>query len=536
MKYLRKTEKIRISAGEQEYKANTYVMRCFTVTMIVYLVAFLLNQLDIFIIEKTLMWTAFVPSISIYIVAQFVSRRISFSNIKTKYFLLFCTVAVFTITGVFLTYHATLLLALPFLYASLYSSKPVMRYVFGLTVISSAIGVYGGYYFGLCDANMVLLTSKNIWNYVSEGEFLLTRVNTNPLVSLALFYVVPRCLICIAIMFVCNSIVEIVSASHKKTEQMFLQTVTALSEAVDAKDRYTSGHSKRVAEYSRKIAERMGKSKEEQDEIYRAGLLHDVGKIRIPEEIINKPGKLTEEEYNTIKVHPITGYNILRGISEDSSIAIAAKHHHERYDGKGYPNGLKGEEIPETARILGVADSYDAMASNRSYRNALPQDVVRSEIEKGKESQFDPVVADVMLQMIDEDKDYRMQETDSLHRSILTVDNEAFNNFEIARIMQDEPRYEIVFAGSLAEARARLSEKAYDLILLDAVLPGENVAKIVYQIRENYNTPIVLMIGDKNSDDFADFAALGCDDYMTKPVQPLLLKETIHNLTERTNL
>ena len=138
--------------------------------------------------------------------------------------------------------------------------------------------------------------------------------------------------------------------------------------------------------------------------------------------------------------------------------------------------------------------------------------------------------------MIDEDKDYRMQETDSLHRSILTVDNEAFNNFEIARIMQDEPRYEIVFAGSLAEARARLSEKAYDLILLDAVLPGENVAKIVYQIRENYNTPIVLMIGDKNSDDFADFAALGCDDYMTKPVQPLLLKETIHNLTERTNL
>ena len=282
MKYLRKTEKIRISAGEQEYKANTYVMRCFTVTMIVYLVAFLLNQLDIFIIEKTLMWTAFVPSISIYIVAQFVSRRISFSNIKTKYFLLFCTVAVFTITGVFLTYHATLLLALPFLYASLYSSKPVMRYVFGLTVISSAIGVYGGYYFGLCDANMVLLTSKNIWNYVSEGEFLLTRVNTNPLVSLALFYVVPRCLICIAIMFVCNSIVEIVSASHKKTEQMFLQTVTALSEAVDAKDRYTSGHSKRVAEYSRKIAERMGKSKEEQDEIYRAGLLHDVGKIRIP--------------------------------------------------------------------------------------------------------------------------------------------------------------------------------------------------------------------------------------------------------------
>jgi len=368
------------------------------------------------------------------------------------------------------------------------------------------------------------------------SSMLLNQVNDNPLVTLFLFFVVPRSLISVAFMFVCNSIVEIVSASHRKTEQMFLQTVTALSEAVDAKDRYTSGHSKRVAEYSRRIAERMGKTKEEQDEIYRAGLLHDVGKIRVPEDIINKPGKLTEEEYNTIKLHPITGYNILRGISEDSRIAVAAKHHHERYDGKGYPNGLRGEDIPETARILGVADSYDAMASNRSYRNALPQEVVRSEIEKGKGTQFDPVVADVMLKMIDEDKDYRLRERSSSHRRILTVDNEVDNNFEIARIMQDEPRYEVVFAGSAGEALALLTETAYDLILLDAVLPGENITEAVRYIKENYNTPVVLMMGDKTSDEFADFAALGCDDYMTKPVQPFLLKETIHNLTERTNL
>jgi len=520
-------------AENQEFQANTYVMRCFTVTMVVYLIAFLLNMADIFIIEKVLMWKAFLPSVLIYLLGQLVSRRLSFSNKKTKYFLLACTLVVFTITGVYLTYHAVLLLALPFLYASLYSSKRVMRYVFGLSVVSIIVTVYVGYYFGLCDANMVLLTSKDISDYVIDGLFVLIQANSNPLVSLALFYVVPRCLICIAVMFVCNSIIEILSGSHKKTEQMFLQTVTALSEAVDAKDRYTSGHSKRVAEYSRRIAERLGKSREEQEEIYRAGLLHDVGKIRIPEEIINKPGKLTEEEFSIIKIHPVTGYHILRGISKDSSIAIAAKYHHERYDGKGYPNGLEGDKIPETARILGVADSYDAMASNRSYRNALPQEVVRSEIEKGKGTQFDPKIADIMLQMIDEDKDYQMRETDSLHRRILAVDDEEMNNKRIAFIMKEEPRYEIVSATSGMEALELLKEQRFDLILLDVMMPEMDGLETLRRIRENFSTPVVLMTGDKTLNISEE---LGCDDYITKPVLPLLIKEIIHNMTERTSL
>jgi len=536
MKNYKRKDKNPILLQNQEYIANMYVMRCFSVTMTVYFLAFILNQTGVFIIEKELMWKAFVPSAIIYIIARIVSWKMPPTDMHTKYIILFCTVVMFTITGIYLTYHATLLLSLPFLYATLYSSKRVMRYVFGLSIVSSIISVYGGYYFGLCDANMVLLTAKSMKKYVIDGLFVSIQANSNPVFSLGLFYVLPRCLISIAIMFVCNSIVEIVSGSRKKKEQMFLQTVTALSEAVDAKDRYTSGHSKRVAEYAKMIAKRLGKNLEEQDEIYRAGLLHDVGKIRIPEEIINKPGKLTDEEFNTIKIHPITGYNILRGISEENSIATAAKHHHERYDGKGYPNGLKGEEIPETARILGVADSYDAMASNRSYRKALPQEVVREEIEKGKGTQFDPKIADIMLKLMDEDKEYRMRETDSLQRRVLTVDNELENNMRIMQIMQDEPRYEVVVASGVDEAMDLLSEKVFDLILLDAVLPGENVPETFRQIRENYNTPIVLMIGDKTSESFEEFTALGCEDYMTKPVQPLLLKETLHNLTERTNL
>jgi len=536
MKYFRKRNKIHSITETQEYIANLYVMRCLSVTMVVYLITFVLNMAGVFTIEHKLMYKAFFPSAVIYIIVQVVSRFISLSDKRTKYFILTGTIVLFTITGVYLTYHVILITLLPFLYATLYSSKKTMWYVYVLTVISTVIVVYGGYYVGLCDANMVLLTTGDIEDTVRNGLIMLTGANENPLVTLLLFFVVPRCLIFIAFMFVCNSIVEIVNSSHRKTEEMFLQTVAALSDAVDAKDRYTSGHSKRVADYARKIAMRLGKSKEEQDEVYRAGLLHDVGKIRIPEDIINKPGRLTDEEYNTIKIHPITGYNILRGISEDSIIAVAAKYHHERYDGKGYPNGLHGEEIPETARILGVADSYDAMASNRSYRDALPQEVVRGEIEKGRGTQFDPKIADVMLKMIDEDKDYRMKETESMHRRILTVDNEEVNNIKIQNILQDDPRYEVVFATTKEEALQRLSEEVFDLILLDAVLPGENALDTFREIRESYNTPIVLMIGDKTTETFEEFVALGCDDYMSKPVQPLLLKELLHNITEHTNL
>ncbi len=323
---------------------------------------------------------------------------------------------------------------------------------------------------------------------------------------------------------------------QKKTKELFLQTVTALSEAVDAKDRYTSGHSKRVAEYSRMIAARLGKSKEEQEEIYRAGLLHDVGKIRIPVEIINKAGKLTDEEYDTIKIHPVTGYHILRGISGSRLIAIAAKYHHERYDGRGYPNGLVGDKIPQIARILGVADSYDAMTSNRSYRNALPQAVVRSEIEKGRGTQFDPEIADIMLRMIDEDENYEMKQEDSLHYRILTIDDEIINHKLIAHIMKDEPMYEIVSANGGSEALQILSKQVFDLILLDVMMPDMDGLETLKLIREKYQTPVVLMTGDKTIDTLSEFSELGCDDYITKPVLPLLIKEIVHNMTQRTNI
>ncbi len=204
--------------------------------------------------------------------------------------------------------------------------------------------------------------------------------------------------------------VEYLKEQQMVSRRLFEQTATALVNAVDAKDTYSHGHSLRVAEYSQKIARDMGKSEEECRRIYYAALLHDIGKIGIPNSIINKKGKLTEEEYEIIKQHPVKGNMILSSISEYPYLSIGAHYHHERYDGKGYPDHLKGDDIPEIARIISVADAYDAMSSNRSYREAIPQQLVREEIVKGAGTQFDPKIAKIMQHLIDLDTEYRMKE------------------------------------------------------------------------------------------------------------------------------
>ncbi|MBQ6232642.1 MAG: HD-GYP domain-containing protein, partial [Clostridia bacterium] len=207
--------------------------------------------------------------------------------------------------------------------------------------------------------------------------------------------------------------VESYKEAHKREHALFEQTAEALAGAIDAKDQYTNGHSRRVAEYSLKIARETGKPDEECEKVYFAALLHDVGKIGVPIEILTKKGRLTDEEFEQIKKHPVTGGQILSSIKQSPWLSVGARYHHERYNGKGYPDGLKGEAIPEIARIIAVADAYDAMTSNRSYRNAIPQHIVREELVKGIGTQFDPDFAKIMIHMLDLDTEYRMQETES---------------------------------------------------------------------------------------------------------------------------
>ena len=199
----------------------------------------------------------------------------------------------------------------------------------------------------------------------------------------------------------------------KKTaqlESLSLHVVLTLAKTIDAKDAYTNGHSERVAEYSKEIARRNGYDEDRQEEIYMMGLLHDVGKIGVPDTVINKTEHLTDEEYELIKKHPLKGAEILATVSEMPKLVTGARWHHERYDGSGYPDGLKGEEIPEEARIIAVADAYDAMTSRRSYRDIIPQNHVISELENGMGSQFDEKFARIMLEMISKDTEYKMHE------------------------------------------------------------------------------------------------------------------------------
>ncbi len=198
----------------------------------------------------------------------------------------------------------------------------------------------------------------------------------------------------------------VLETKEKMTREMLL----AFSKAVDAKDHYTNGHSERVAKYAKEIAKRMGKSYDEQEEIYELGLLHDIGKIGISENIINKQGKLTDEEYKEIKNHTIIGWDILKTIDEMPSLSTGARWHHEKYDGTGYPDGLSGKDIPEEDRIICLADCYDAMTSKRSYSFPRPQNEVREEIVRCMGTHFDPDIAKYLIDMIDEDKDYKLRE------------------------------------------------------------------------------------------------------------------------------
>ena len=183
--------------------------------------------------------------------------------------------------------------------------------------------------------------------------------------------------------------------------KMTLQTITTIANAIDARDEYTKGHSQRVSEYTAAIAQRLGYSEYEVREIRSIALLHDIGKIGIPDAVLNKPGKLTEEEYQLMRKHTVIGSEILKDIEMIPGIDIGAKYHHERYDGKGYPDGLRGEEIPYIARIIAVADAYDAMTSNRVYRPRLSDEKVLQELKAGEGKQFDPEILKVFLELVE---------------------------------------------------------------------------------------------------------------------------------------
>ena len=292
---------------------------------------------------------------------------------------------------------------------------PIIVFLFSMTML-----VLYMYYDGLSDSSLfavtrmasTLNTLSPVYKYfetiaLNESQYLSAMIvtiviaNTFILVVLIIsFYVITK-----NIKYMNDSL-----KAQSKIKTLSVEVMEALAHTIDAKDTYTRGHSVRVAKYSRMIAEKMGMSEAEQENVYYCGLLHDIGKIAVPNGIINGTEALSNDEYSVVMMHPSVGADILNEIKSLPEMSIGARYHHERYDGKGYPDGIAGEDIPLFARIIAVADSYDAMTSNRSYRSYLPQKEAREELDRNKGTQFDPEIADIMLQIIDEDKDYAFHE------------------------------------------------------------------------------------------------------------------------------
>lgn len=193
------------------------------------------------------------------------------------------------------------------------------------------------------------------------------------------------------------------SAKKQKENQLFInQIIHAFARSIDIKDKYTNGHSMRVANYARMIARKAGFNEKEAEAVYNIGLLHDIGKITVPDEILNKPGRLDDDEFNVIKKHTSNGSEILKEIEIAPDLAIGARYHHERIDGHGYPSGMEGDEIPEIAQIIAVADTFDAMYSTRPYRKQMPIDKVVDELKRCAGTQLSEKYVDVLVQLIQE--------------------------------------------------------------------------------------------------------------------------------------
>ena len=251
---------------------------------------------------------------------------------------------------------------------------------------------------------MYVANGENLDNSVVTFNYTLFKLFTNDI-----FFIIS--VICfgiwsvVLIMFIIASVqFNVYKARHERDKKIVNESIETFIGFVDAKDSYTEGHSRRVAIYTRMIAKEMGYQEEELDRIYYIALLHDCGKIGIPDNILGKPGKLTDKEFEIIKSHTTRGGEILSNFKSLENAGEGALYHHERYDGKGYPKGLKGEEIPLIARMICAADSYDAMNTSRVYREKLSKDYIISEFENHKGTQFDPKIADIMLSLIKEGK------------------------------------------------------------------------------------------------------------------------------------
>ena len=314
---------------------------------------------------------------------------------------------------------------------------------------------------------------------------------------------------------------------HKVEEQAgeirktFLGAMQALSFALEAKDSYTAGHSRRVTDIALAIGKKLALAEDELEDLRWGSLLHDIGKIAVDQLIVNKPGKLTTEEYEHVMTHPIIGASIVGPVVRNKRITEVIEHHHAHYDGRGLNQKLKGKDIPLLARIVAVADAYDAMTSTRSYRAAWSREEALAEIRWEIGRRFDPLVANVFLEM-------SVADIIPEKKKILIADDEASIRLLVRSVLSNE--YTVIEAADGQEAVEATQNQKPALILMDILMPKKDGFQACYEIRTNLATkaiPVVMLTAVDQDLDRKLSGDLGADQYITKPFNPQELLDTI---------
>ncbi len=312
-----------------------------------------------------------------------------------------------------------------------------------------------------------------------------------------------------------------VAEQAKEIRSRFLGAMQSIVFALEANDSYTAGHSRRVSEVAMAIGKKLALSDDEMEDLRWGSLLHDIGKIAVSQSIVNKPGKLTDYEYGHIMAHAVVGASIIQPVVRNKRIADIIEHHHAYYDGNGFHQEIKGEAIPLLARIVAVADAYDAMTSTRSYRVALSRERALAEIRKGIGRQFDPLAGNTFLGM-------SVAEIVPEKKEILVADDEPSMRLLVKSILSGS--YTVIEAADGQEAVEAAMHQQPALILMDILMPRKDGLQACYEIKANLATkeiPVVMLTAVDQELNKKLCAELGADQYLTKPFSPKDLLDTV---------
>ena len=410
--------------------SNKFNLKTLLFITVIFVFIWIMNILGIFINDTRLFLHAsfYIAPIILAVCLYFLIA--GFARPEGKYVVLVGLILAVNVTYVFLTYHITLVLLFPLISAALYRRKKVLLITYAANVVGVFISTPLSYNLGLCDANAVLTTTSTVADFIERFPTMEPIAET-PVLNLELFYAVPRCLIMIGAIPLLTHITVVIDKQTRKLletqannlklsrEQQAIQQkiIFSLSSIIESRDQVTGDHIHNTSEYVSFLTEKLRERGEfpdiltprEADLSVQAAPLHDVGKIKVEDAILCKPGRLTPEEFEKIKLHTVYGRNIMKDIIGDMQdgdyLEIATEmafSHHERYDGKGYPLGLKGEDIPLCARIMAVADVLDALLSKRQYKEAYSLEKAKEIMSAESGRQFDPVVLAALLDNWDE--------------------------------------------------------------------------------------------------------------------------------------